>query len=67
MLLGGEPFAEKIVMWWNFVGRTGAEIAEAREAWMTGDRFGTVHGYAGDRLLAPEMPPTPLKPRGRTR
>jgi redox-sensitive bicupin YhaK (pirin superfamily) len=67
MLLGGEPFAEKIVMWWNFVGRTGAEITQAREEWMTTDRFGTVHGYVGDRLPAPEMPPTPLKPRGRTR
>ena len=30
MLLGGEPFEEEIVMWWNFVGRTGDEIAAAR-------------------------------------
>ncbi|NUS10232.1 MAG: pirin family protein [Streptomyces sp.] len=67
MLLGGEPFAERIVMFWNFVGRSGEDIAEAREAWHTGDRFGEVHGYAGPRLLAPELPPTPLKPRGRTR
>ncbi|HYI55193.1 MAG TPA: pirin family protein, partial [Microlunatus sp.] len=22
LLLGGEPFAEEIVMWWNFIGRT---------------------------------------------
>jgi hypothetical protein len=67
MLLGGEPFAEKIVMWWNFVARTGEEIAEAREAWRSGDRFGEVEGYDGDPLSAPELPPTPLKPRGRTR
>ncbi len=33
LLLGGEPFEEEIVMWWNFVARTGEEIAEAREAW----------------------------------
>jgi redox-sensitive bicupin YhaK (pirin superfamily) len=33
MLLGGEPFAEKIVMWWNFVGRTGDDIAQARADW----------------------------------
>ena len=26
-----DPFAEKIVMWWNFVARTGEEIAAARE------------------------------------
>jgi hypothetical protein len=67
MLLGGEPFAEKIVMWWNFVGRSGEEIAQAREAWQRGERFGEVHGYAGDRLRAPAMPATPLKPRGRER
>lgn len=23
MLLGGEPFAERLVMWWNLIGRTG--------------------------------------------
>ncbi|MBS2963784.1 hypothetical protein KGA66_12040 [Actinocrinis puniceicyclus] len=67
MLLGGEPFEERIVMFWNFVGRTGQEMAQAREDWMTGDRFGEVHGYAGRRLSAPEMPATPLKPRGRER
>ncbi len=67
MLLGGEPFEEQIVMWWNFVGRTGDEVAQARQDWMTGDRFGEVHGYHGDRLSAPELPATPLKPRGRVR
>ncbi|MFD8993275.1 pirin family protein [Streptomyces abikoensis] len=67
MLLGGEPFEEKIVMWWNFVGRTGEEIARARESWTAGERFGDVHGYAGARLSAPELPPVPLKPRGRVR
>jgi quercetin 2,3-dioxygenase len=67
MLLGGEPFEEKIVMWWNFVARSGDEIAEFREAWQTGDRFGAVHGYDGDRLLAPTLPATPLKARGRER
>ncbi|WP_338932673.1 pirin family protein [Streptomyces netropsis] len=67
MLLGGEPFEERIVMWWNFVGRTGEEIAEAREAWTAGERFGTVRGYDGDRLAAPALPPVPLKARGRQR
>ena len=67
LLLGGEPFEEKLVMWWNFVARTGDEIAEAREDWMTGDRFGQVHGYDGPAIPAPELPPTPLKPRGRVR
>jgi len=35
LLLGGPPFGESIVMWWNFVGRTHEEIVEARQAWMT--------------------------------
>jgi redox-sensitive bicupin YhaK (pirin superfamily) len=67
LLLGGEPFDEQIVMWWNFVGRSGDEIAAYREQWNTGDRFGVVHGYQGDRLIAPALPAAPLKPRGRTR
>jgi redox-sensitive bicupin YhaK (pirin superfamily) len=67
MLLGGEPFEEHLVMWWNFVARSHEEIASAREDWTTGTRFGEVHGYAGPPLQAPALPPTPLKPRGRTR
>ncbi|MFA1544380.1 pirin family protein [Actinomadura monticuli] len=67
VLLGGEPFAEKLVMWWNFIARTGEEIAQAREDWATGDRFGAVEGYDGARLPAPALPPTRLKARGRTR
>jgi hypothetical protein len=54
-------------MWWNFVGRSGEEIARSREDWMTGTRFGEVHGYDGAPLPAPALPPVPLKPRGRTR
>ncbi|MBT2387835.1 pirin family protein [Streptomyces sp. ISL-11] len=67
MLLGGEPFEERIVMWWNFVGRSHEDIAQARSDWMTGSRFGTVHGHDGIRLPAPELPPVALKPRGRAR
>ncbi|MFJ4187855.1 pirin family protein [Kitasatospora sp. NPDC089509] len=67
LLLGGLPFEERIVMWWNFIGRTTEDIARARADWTTGSRFGEVHGYAGTRLPAPELPATPLKPRGRER
>ncbi|WP_255946381.1 pirin family protein [Streptomyces odontomachi] len=63
VLLGGPPFDEEIIMWWNFVGRTHDDIRQAREDWERGDRFGAVHGYDGDRLPAPTLPGTPLKPR----
>jgi redox-sensitive bicupin YhaK (pirin superfamily) len=65
LLLGGEPFDERIVMWWNFVGRSHDEISQSRDDWMTGSRFGTVHGYDGDPLPAAPMPSTRLRPRGR--
>lgn len=65
LLLGGEPFAERIVMWWNFVAGDGEAVANAREDWMAGRRFGTVTG--GEPLPAPALPATPLIPRGRTR
>jgi hypothetical protein len=67
MLLGGEPFEEELVMWWNFIGRSTEDIAQARSDWMTGSRFGEVVGYDGAPLRAPELPPVPLKPRGRVR
>ncbi|MEW2121185.1 pirin family protein [Streptomyces sp. NPDC005474] len=67
MLLGGEPFEEELIMWWNFVGRTQDEIAQARDDWEKGARFGEVKGYDGVPLRAPELPATPMKPRGRVR
>ncbi|HEX2074982.1 MAG TPA: pirin family protein [Geodermatophilus sp.] len=68
LLLGGEPFEERIVMWWNFVGRSGEEIAEYAAQWdEESDRFGAVVGYEGERLEAPPLPPVPLRPRGRER
>ncbi|OSC75768.1 MULTISPECIES: pirin family protein [unclassified Streptomyces] len=67
MLLGGEPFEEELVMFWNFIARSGEEIVEARKDWEEGSRFGEVQGYDGARLSAPELPATPLKPRGRVR
>ncbi|MGE3289386.1 MAG: pirin family protein [Pseudonocardia sp.] len=67
LLLGGEPFAERIVMWWNFVGSDHEAVVAAREQWNAGDpRFGEVHGYAGERLRAPTLPSVRLRSRGRT-
>lgn len=54
-------------MFWNWIGRSQEEIAQARQDWMEGSRFGEVKGYDGDPLRAPELPPVPLKPRGRVR
>ncbi|MEU8509898.1 pirin family protein [Streptomyces brevispora] len=67
MLVGGEPFEEEIVMWWNFIGRSHEDVAQARADWMASARFGEVHGYDGGRLPAPDLPPVALKPRGRER
>ncbi|MFI6638476.1 pirin family protein [Streptomyces sp. NPDC050504] len=67
MLLGGEPFEEELIMWWNFIGRSQEDIEEARRDWMEGTRFGEVKGYEGAPIPAPALPPVALKPRGRTR
>ncbi|MFI9591592.1 pirin family protein [Nonomuraea sp. NPDC052265] len=67
LLIGGEPFGEEIVMWWNFVGRSHEEIAAFREEWTRGDGFGTVEGFDGEPLPAPVLPSIRLKPRGRVR
>lgn len=70
ILIGGEPFGEDVVMWWNFIGRDDAEIRRYREEWKShGDRFGETHGYLSHdpsgpaRLPAPEMPETHIRPR----
>ena len=43
LLLGGVPFPEPILMWWNFVGRSREELSEARRQWTADDgRFGHV-------------------------
>ncbi|KPL30234.1 pirin family protein [Streptomyces anulatus] len=67
MLLGGEPFEEELVMFWNWIGRSHEEIVQAREDWMNGTRFGEVKGYDGLPIPAPELPATQLKARGRVR
>jgi redox-sensitive bicupin YhaK (pirin superfamily) len=60
MLLGGEPFDEGVVMWWNFIGRSHEDIVALRQEWNDApeDRFGRVAGYRGatQRLAAPPLP-----------
>ncbi len=80
LLLGGPPFGEQIVMWWNFIGRTHEEIARYREEWqaqitrdgeVVGDsqdvadgRFGVVVGDHLPPIPAPALPTARLMPRG---
>jgi hypothetical protein len=66
VLLGGEPFEEPLVMWWNFVGRSHEEIVAFRDQWQAkSDRFGAVEGYAGfpQHLPAPPLPNARITPR----
>lgn len=64
-LLGGLPLEEPLVMWWNFVGPDHETVEAARDDWAAGRRFGTVDGFDGDPLPAPELPRVRLIPRGR--
>lgn len=75
ILLGGEPFEEEIVMFWNFIGTDHDEVAAAREQWMReresgGDdrpRFGTVVDDGATPLPSPRIPTVELLPRGRAK
>jgi quercetin 2,3-dioxygenase len=70
LLLGGAPFGEAIVMWWNFVGRSHDEIVGFRAEWqeqITAD--GSV--VADSQLVSPgrfgvvpddHLPPIPAPP-----
>jgi redox-sensitive bicupin YhaK (pirin superfamily) len=60
LLLGGAPFGETVLMWWNFVARTTEEIVAAREDWEAGRRFGEVGAYEGPRLAAPPFVARPV-------
>ena len=63
-MLGGEPFAEEIVMWWNFIGRSHDEVVGYREAWATRDpRFPPVVDRDEKVMEAPPLPSVTLKPR----
>lgn len=72
VLLGGPPFGEPIVMWWNFVGRSHDEIVRYRAAWQeeiaggSGGRslFGLPDGDPEPPLPAPVLPNARIRPRG---
>lgn len=56
LLIGGAPFEEDIVMWWNFVGRQQDEMVRATDDWNAGRGFGQLT----DDLAAPI--PAPITP-----
>ena len=79
LLLGGPPFGEKIVMWWNLIGRSHEEVAAWRAEWqaqiardghvvddsqdVAPGRFGTVAGDHLRPIPAPPLPNARLKER----
>jgi quercetin 2,3-dioxygenase len=64
LLLGGVPFEEEIVMWWNFVGRSHDEVAGYRAEWADrAPRFPPVVDRDERVMEAPVMPSVPLRPR----
>jgi hypothetical protein len=65
LVIGGEPFGEEILLWWNFVARTREQIEAATRDWNRGERFGRVQGARGAPLDAPD--PATLRPRGGVR
>ncbi len=54
LIIGGEPFKEEILLWWNFVARTQEEMVKATEDWNAGRYFGEVKGSLSPRLIAPD-------------
>ena len=57
LVLGGPPFGEQIVMWWNFIGRDHDEVAGYREQWQR-----LVDHGADDRFTLPADDPLPALP-----
>lgn len=68
LLIGGTPFEEEIIMWWNFIGRTHDEIAAMRNDWETQtNRFNSFEDRIGGYIPAPALPNLTLKARGSKR
>ncbi|MBP2473093.1 redox-sensitive bicupin YhaK (pirin superfamily) [Crossiella equi] len=65
VLLGGTPFTEDLVMFWNFVGRSHEDVAAARAEWEdpAQTRFGHIPVHGDARIPAPALPGVRLTPR----
>jgi len=55
MLVGGEPFPEKRLVYWNFVSSRAARIDQAKADWREG-RFASVPGESDFIPLPPDVP-----------
>jgi redox-sensitive bicupin YhaK (pirin superfamily) len=55
LLIGGPPWDEPLVMWWNFVARDWERIEAARAAWEAGTLTPPVPGDVGAPLAAPPL------------
>ena len=70
LLLGGPPFGEQIVMWWNFIGREHDEVVGYRAQWEAliaeGDhtRFDLPDDDPLEALHAPPLPNARMVKRG---
>lgn len=43
LMIGGKPFTEPLLMWWNYVARSRCELTAAHRDWMSEhERFGHV-------------------------
>jgi hypothetical protein len=64
IMLGGEPFEEPIVMWWNFIERSHDEIVEVREKWNSRDPgIPAFVDHIGGWTPAPDLPNVTLRAR----
>ena len=63
LLIGGTPFDEPLLMWWNFVARSAEEIQRAAADWNAGRHFGAVPGTQLARVPAPDATGLRLKAR----
>ncbi len=70
LLLGGTPLDERIVMWWNFIGRTHEEVERFRAEWQEQAQAGGTGPYGTfpdpwtSVLPAPALPNARLRSRG---
>ncbi len=70
LLIGGPPFGEQIVMWWNYIGREHEEVVAYRAEWEklleTGysDRFSLPEGDPLEALHSPPLPNARMVKRG---